>query len=143
MFDFMMFGKSCKAFFGISLATIMILSGFSFSGNLVPEADATVYKYLYGTSVQTSTYDYLIYVHTWVDPGYYGYRVVQCLDGDKIVNGFVSSYYTSGYGVIYDTSKYFGQDPSGTIYLRAVGTNVYNDQSYRTYFTTYVYCSYS
>lgn len=38
-----MFHKTDKVFFGIVLASIMILGGFSFSSNLLPEADAAAY----------------------------------------------------------------------------------------------------
>ena len=38
-----MFHKTDKVFFGIALASIMVLGGFSFSNNLLPEVDAAAY----------------------------------------------------------------------------------------------------
>jgi len=39
----LMFDKTDKVFFGIALASIMILGAFSFSNNLLPEADAAAF----------------------------------------------------------------------------------------------------
>jgi len=62
-------GISSKIFFGISLASIMVLAGFSFTNNLLPEADAYVSKW---SNTNTFTYDYVAYKATWIDAGHYG-----------------------------------------------------------------------
>ena len=138
-------GNISKPFFVTAISSIMILGGFSFSENLMPEADATVSKYLYGTSwPDRSTYDYRVSSYVYVDPGNTGRDSVRCNDGDSVVNARLYGQNFNSSHHIYITDSYAGvYADSDQIHENIVKSYAYNDSSARTYFWTHLMCSYN
>ena len=99
----LMFDKTDKVFFGIALASIMILGAFSFTTNLLPEADAAwnrdgVYAHMKDVAPIT---DYYRYGYVTVSAGNYASVSVYCNSGDDVVAS-VTYYDDSRIDVRYD-----------------------------------------
>lgn len=109
-----MLSRHDKAFFGISIAAIMVLVGFSYSDNLLPEADAAKYAY-WPSSPSNGSYDYFVYEWADVSPGRTGVLTVGCNDDDELMNVRTRSYasYTSD-AYIYASYNYSSADSEQT-----------------------------
>ena len=136
-------GISSKIFFGISLASIMVLAGFSFSDNFLPEADAYVSKY---SNNNTITWDYIAYKANWIDAGTYGWDHVQCNDGDTLEKArLYSRHMGTTYNYITDHRTAVDgvtEDGDRKSTKTAIG-KIKNDTGSRSYFYVFAYCSYN
>ena len=121
----------------------MVLAGFSFTTDFLPEADAYVYKYLYNTGWPAyADYDYYMFGYSYVDANYYSYIAKSCLGDDKVVQALIYAP-AMNYAYLWNSFAYDGYVDGNYIYKQSLFSYVWNDAGYRTYYYTYIMCSYT